>query len=465
MRARTFRPLPPALSDPLYLTLHSPLLPTDESLQEWRQRTGPLLTLPKDTTAWKQHLAELEQASASMQARAGGHLKKAILMVNLGPFLPASKLDNWVFSMWETGDWPWESPAGLGLLPLDLIASACSRVHNHLAEGGGSGSKEPSNVTLIHAHTCSGTGRPLAEFLGACHLIYSRNFDSAGAAMRAVKPLPPPNATGAGFAGFGVDGEGSSERQLPGVLSEKRKAQLLPGQRRYCEYLSWVLHHPRLLPQGADERAIQLTTITFCKLSAFGRTDGGQPAAQTPKIASPKRTGSGLFQLGGSVGGPAASSASSTPKGGPSTESSATDLSQLTTWVNPHRLVLSVYCRGTEVWCGGVVPGSVNPDEDVLAFDLHWSKGGRGPAPEEGCEAGAVVAGDVVVAVWFGDHHARGDPPRIAYAFHTAFVDGGSTRVRVYARHLDVPETSTSELLCPGLAFVCWPKRCNAFQD
>jgi len=142
-------------------------------------------------------------------------------MVNLGPFLPPASLPNWELSMWDTADWIWENPAGLALLPLNLIAGACSAIHNHFATGGGT---LDSKMALVHAHTCSGTGRQLSEFLAVCHLIYSRNYRSVDSAMRDVLPPPPSRRehAGGGFAkGFGAV---SQQSPLPPTYLPRNKA-------------------------------------------------------------------------------------------------------------------------------------------------------------------------------------------------------------------------------------------------
>jgi hypothetical protein len=324
----------------------------------------------------------------------------------------------WKASTWEESDCLWECPPGLGLCPLDVVLSVCSRLHEHLSKKPKEGKGAP--FAVLHARTCSQTGSKLVTFLATCHLIYSCGFDSASNAMRAVSALPPDTT----------------------IDSARR---LLPAQKRYCEYLTWMLHSPDQLPRDIDgtNGMIILSTITFSKLSSFA-----------PKIT--------LGQLknkcgGGGAGGGGTSSTNSTPRGGstPMAGSSITDLTTLAASPAVHsgRIMITVYCRGRDVWTGGVAPGSVDEEADILSFDL-----GRGGS-------GIAVRGDVVLAIWFDDHKSEYDRPAVAYAFHTGFVSlssspsataflGGSGggdvdqshRVRVYAHELDVENPSYAAL-------------------
>jgi len=197
-----------------------------------------------------------------------------------------------------------------------------------------------------------------------------------------------------------------------------------------------------------------LTTITFCNLSAFGRADGFISQLTAP-WKSVSRTSSGITTT--------TTTPASTPREEeyPSTSRTTSplgngsdiNLTQMSTFVNPGRLVLSIFSGGEEVWCGGVTPGSIDEEEGVLAFDLLWSRGGRGSSTHTAAgggsggggtaSGGALVAGDVLIALWFGDHKAVGDPPRLAYAFHTAFVDHSTSKLKLKAQDLDIPEMKT----------------------
>lgn len=54
-----------------------------------------------------------------------------------------------------------------------------------------------------------------------------------------------------------------------------------------------------------------------------------------------------------------------------------------------------------------------------------------------------AVKGDITVAMWFSDHVGEWDPPALAFAFHTSFVECGV--VRATAKRLDVPGGSQGE--------------------
>lgn len=53
------------------------------------------------------------------------------------------------------------------------------------------------------------------------------------------------------------------------------------------------------------------------------------------------------------------------------------------------------------------------------------------------------VKGDIVVAMWFTDHMREWEPPALAFAFHTSFVECGV--LRATAKKLDVPGSGQGE--------------------
>ena len=124
-------------------------------------------------------------------------------------------------------------------------------------------------------------------------------------------------------------------------------SDLLPGQRRYCEYLARALHHPALLPATASATLL-LSSVVCRKLGVFVR--GTEP----PWFPN----------LGGGGGGGGGGSASSTPRTGMSAASSWASLQQAPGGAAalPAQAMLIVFCRGAEVWRGGVLPGSIDDE-------------------------------------------------------------------------------------------------------
>ncbi|KAI8111426.1 hypothetical protein M9435_003927 [Picochlorum sp. BPE23] len=274
------------------------------------------------------------------------------LLMNLGPVW--NDVLDLKTCVWQMQDCVWESPSGLGICPLDTLASICGRIHEHMAR-----IKNP--MVILHAHTCTGTGSQVAYFIAVAHHIFSAGVDSVGDAVLLIQ----------------------KHRNVLSMDSASIVG-LLPAQKRYCEYLSWILHHPHVVPDhGAD---YLLTRVRFSMLQAFHIQPGGEEEG----------------------------------------------------W-RPERLLMGVYCGGRQVWSGGVCPGSIVDDGDTLDFDIDGT---------EEYDRGVCMSGDVVIAVWFNDHKSRWTPPRLAYAFHASFMaceeEGHEGKVRLFARHLDTPDTSMS---------------------
>jgi len=300
------------------------------------------------STGYRQYL---ESLAAQLDSRDSA---SSALLINLGPVWDS--MCDLKLCMWQAQDCKWEEPAGMGLCPLETLSSICARIHEHVAR-----TKKP--MVILHPHTCTNTGNMIAYFITAAHYIFSMGVDSIADALGLVL------------------GDAS---QSPGV-------RLLPSQKRYCEYLTWLLHHPHLLPADMDS-PVKLFSVTFAKLSTFDENrQAGSKSADNEYV-----------------------------------------------W-RPERLLMGIFCRGRQVWSGGVLPGSIDEDKDHLTFELH-AHGGK---PIE-------LEGDVIVAVWFEDHKSRWTPPKISYAFHTAFIgqDGHSNDnlqiSRYFARHLDTPGSSES---------------------
>ena len=274
------------------------------------------------------------------------------LLMNLGPVW--NDVLDLKTCVWQMQDCVWESPSGLGICPLDTLASICGRIHEHMAR-----IKNP--LVILHAHTCTGTGSQVAYFIAVAHHIFSAGVDSVGDAVLLIQ----------------------KHRNVLSMDSASIVG-LLPAQKRYCEYLSWILHHPHVVPDHGAEYL--LTRVKFRMLQSFHvRTSGEEDD-----------------------------------------------------W-RPERLLMGVYCGGRQVWSGGVCPGSIVDDGDTLDFDIDGT---------DEYDRGVCMSGDVVIAVWFNDHKSRWTPPRLAYAFHASFMpsedEGDGGRVRLFARHLDTPDTSKS---------------------
>ena len=337
-------------------------------------------------------LDELSQARQNLSGAPSTSTSSALL-INLGPVWNDVIVDMRI-CVWQMQDCIWESPAGLGLMGLSTLASICSRIHEHLARAKkGSNSKAAAagaaaneSRVILHPHTCSHSGLQLAYFVTAAHHIYSAGMESVGDAL-------------------GVLGAVSAD------------ARLFAGQKRYCEYLSWTLHHPHLVP--SLDMGYRIGSVRFRKLSAF-------------------------FHSGDLSSAASLSSSTSLPQR-PEVDATEAEIREAleerpVQSFRPERLLLAVYCGGRQVWAGGVTPGSVVTEEggseaSELCFDTN----------------GVVIHGDVVLAVWFDDHTSRWAPPRIAYAFHTLFLQmdrfddaPGRGSLRVFARHLDTPGASQS---------------------
>ena len=319
-------------------------------------------------------LDEMTMSSLVKDGASSAGQGSSALLINLGPVWNDIVADMRI-CVWQMQDCIWESPAGLGLIDLGALASICSRIHEHLAR-----IKNQPKV-ILHPHTCSHSGLQMAYYVTVAHHIYSAGMESVGDAL--------------------------------GVLTRLNgDARLLPGQKRYCEYLSWVLHHPHLVPE--EDASYRLGSVRFRKLDAF-------------HVSLPEESREWKQRL----------------KDRPEGDASQAEIDEAAMGsFRPERLLLVVYCSGQQVWSGGVTPGSVMRAE---------KDGGDGVNELSFDTKGVSVHGDVVIAVWFDDHTSRWAPPRVAYAFHTLFLPedgygGGSAAcsVRVLARHMDTPDASDS---------------------
>ena len=365
---------------------------TEEQSDVWRSQVRPR-EIERKSTVPPRYEEALQSAAMAVHARRERD-NAAPLLVNLGPLWFDHEMNTiWRASTWEEGDCPWESPPGLGLCPLDVVLSVCSRLHEHLSKKPRKGQGDP--FAVLHARSCTHTSAQLVTFLATCHLIYSCGYDSVGNALSDVCIVSP---------------------------NKSDTRRILPGQRRYCEYLICMLHNPELLPKGGDVGdPIVITTITFSKLSTFAPGKGAADHSRPGILAMPN------YRIGSSIDG--GSTGASTPRD----DLSETDMGLGHSAVNAGRIMLTVYCRGKNIWTCGVAPGSVDEEADLLTFDL-----GRNGA-------GVAVRGDVILAIWFEDHKSGFERPAVAYAFHTAFVDcgdGGSAKMRVHARQLEVENQS-----------------------
>ena len=319
-------------------------------------------------------LDEMMMSSLVKEGASSTGQGSSALLINLGPVWNDVVADMRI-CVWQMQDCIWESPAGLGLINLGTLASICSRIHEHLAR-----IKNQPKV-ILHPHTCSHSGLQMGYYVTVAHHIYSAGMESVGDAL--------------------------------GVLTRLNgDARLLPGQKRYCEYLSWILHHPHLVPE--EDASYRLGSVRFRKLDAF-------------HVSRPEESRKWKQRL----------------KDRPEGDASQAEIDEAAMLsFRPERLLLAVYCSGRQVWSGGVSPGSVTRTE---------MDGGDGVSELSFDTKGVSVHGDVVFAVWFDDHTSRWAPPRVAYAFHTLFLPeaeyiGGSSAcsMRVLARHMDTPDASES---------------------
>lgn len=394
--------------------------------------------------------------SESMAASPGAKASTSCtpLLVNLGPIWTCPSLfRSWGASMAQCSDCHWEVPPGLGLVPLHVIMELCARIHEHLA-------RSSHANALLHCSTCSNTGQHLATFFAACHLLYSRNYTSVNEAVADVL-LPPSQSdsmhskqTDDTFDGnltqssehcsseIGDEHKNNLARFRHALVLHRRR--LLPGQRRYCEYLSWVLHSPELLP-ASQNQGFRLRSVTFHRLNAFARL-----SAQPFKSSASNRSWTESEHQAASVLENDIHSnrnAFDMPRDS-SSISFEHNIKFVQLTLPPEQLLLSIFCRGKELWSGGVAPGSIDESEDVLSFDV-------GPISSTGKHEGVAIYGDIVIAIWNQDHYSSvmWKPPKIAYAFHTAFVaskteansSDSETRLRIAASELDVPGNNSSK--------------------
>ena len=417
---------------------------TEETPETWRKYVHNH-EIERTSTITPRYAELLHTAADAIRARHRTDHGAAPLLVNLGPpWFDSSMSTAWNASTWEEGDCLWESPPGIALCPLDVAVSVCARLHEHLSKGpqgggvhsgsGSSGSTQGRPFAVLHARTHTPTAAKIATWLAICHVIYSCGFDSVSNALEAVLPVAPDT-----------------------VASPNR---ILPGQRRYCDYLICMLHSPNLLPRGGDgETPIVLISLTFSKLSVYYQSITTASTATTTATTTVDKSGSGRST-------PVSSSPSSSAfarKAYPTNDSSSASLSSLSHPINPGRIMLGVFVRGKAVWTGGVSPGSIDEDIDTLSFDFSSSIAPPTPstptqkahnnnnANNNIIKDGIPVRGDIVFAVWFEDHKSGYERPAVSYAFHTAFVDPGDSvdkghRIRIPARHLDVENYSYAEL-------------------
>ena len=353
------------------------------------------------------------KAAAQLVRAHAAQTESVPLLVTLGP--PWQDKDmycQWQASTWEERNVRWECPTGLGLLPLDQLFAICCRLHEHLGMVDAQG-EQSHRFVILHSHTCSQTSAQLSTFIAVCHLLYSCGFESVNDALEALKPISPNHQT----------------------------KKLLQGQRRYCDYVNCILHMDYLPPES--DKSVLLKHLTFKKLSAFAQMKFGGPTAGPlgRRISSRRRAAHTTTSDGSEASTPREGSLPSSRSQTP-TPSLQYDWDQSASYeLNPDRILLSVICRGVEVWAGGVAPGSVDEEEDVVCFDFTRRGGGEG----------LTLLGDFVLALWFDDHKSKYDKPAIAYADHTAFLGHSSNDSfseisrQITARQLDVVNQSYAD--------------------
>ncbi len=387
----------PAASTSYALTTRVQAAVFDEERAEWNAARRARALSPR-------HAAFLAAAAARLRRGDGA----STLVLNLGPPLATAAgglaaLQAMDAPVWESLEPVWEAPPGLALLPLAALASACARLHEHLA-------RSPAHAAALHAHTCSRTGDALAAFVAVAHLIFSYGYDSADEAAQALRP--PPGAAGAAAAAGLLDRILDATPGRDPFRAPPRGAELLPGQRRYAEYLARLLHHRATAAERPRGRALRLARLAVRGLDAFGAAAGaaGGGGGGTPPASQP----------------PSPGAAARAP-----------------------RALAAVFVGGAQVWAGGAAPGGGDADAGgELAFEVapaaDASHGGASAPPPGG---GVLLRGDVVVALWLRGARGHLEPPDAAYAFHTAFLDpgdgrGGGGARRVPARALDAPASA-----------------------
>lgn len=316
----------------------------------------------------------LDSLANQLEAR---EKSSSALLINLGPSWDG--MFDLRICMWQAQDCIWEDPAGMGICPLDTLTGICARIHEHI-------SRARNPLVILHPHTCSSTGQSLSIFIMAAHYIFSTGMESVSDAIELI--------------------EANIKRARNVTQSNQRvmNVRLFAGQKRYCEYLSWMLYHPQLVPTEMKTR-MRLKSVSFTKLSAFHHQ-------VTFRTSEQEEDDDGSINK--------------------------------SSW-RPERLLMGIFCSGKQIWSGGCAPGSIDEDKDFITFDLSHSSHGI----TEKDSSGVHLDGDVIIAVWFNDHKSKWTPPRIAYAFHTAFLgqdDEEYQRIRLFARHLDTPDTSRSKL-------------------
>lgn len=354
------------------LIFYMPVIVADEAPEVWRNTVRATET-SQSCSVSPEYQGFLDSLANQLEAR---ETSSSALLINLGPSWDG--MFDLRICMWQAQDCTWEDPAGIGICPLDTLTGICARMHEHISRA-----KNP--LVILHPHTCSNTGQSLSNFIMAAHYIFSTGMESVSDAIELIEANM-------------VRARKSSQTTQRGM-----NVRLLAGQKRYCEYLSWLLYHPHLVPTEMKTR-LRLKSISFTKLSAFHHhmTFGNSEEEEEEE---------------GSI--------------------------NKSSW-RPERLLMGIFCSGKQVWSGGCAPGSIDEDKDFIKFELSTTHNFG-----DGDTCGVHLDGDVIIAVWFNDHKSKWTPPRIAYAFHTAFLgqdDEEYQQVRLFARHLDTPDTSRSKL-------------------
>ncbi|KAL4439922.1 hypothetical protein ABPG75_002923 [Micractinium tetrahymenae] len=373
---------------PYYLTERVLACVYEEDRESWNKSYRQTFL----SDSYKQYLQQAAQELRAVRNGPGG-----VQLFNLSPAwrnVEAYQLfDNSVF---ELPMEIWEKPSGLGLCPLGIVFLICSQIHSWL-------SLSPDSLVVLHARTCTGTERQLVHLLAACHLIFSVGCDNMHLALDMLPPLRPAGAGSAGGAGaskqqgglaamWGMPSSDSTSSLASAAAGSGRGSlvaghgqKLLPGQVRYGEYFYTLLHQPDDLPPTHGQPLL-LRRIVCSRLSCFAEGVHAAPESPTKRARH--------------MPGPLAP--------------------------GRRRALLVVFQRGRQVKRLGVsLPDSAKED-DAVAFELNLA-----------------VKGDVTLAMWFADHVSEWDPPALAFAFHTAFIDCAEGKVlRATARKLDVPGAS-----------------------
>eukprot|EP00884_Botryococcus_braunii_P013188 jgi/Botrbrau1/21870/Bobra.0249s0001.1 len=357
---------------------------SDDSFRQFSDRLFGFVH-DEEPSTWKEavHLSVLSERYKAELENAADYINDKLdspacaLVLNLGPaWLRPDAYALFNNNVIEVPFKDWESPPGLGVVPLDVMFTVCSSMASWLQ-------LNDEHVVVLHTRSCSGMGMHVLRFLAAAYLTFNMDFGNVGSALASLPKLPVDRK----LRSF-VQGAGSVKQVAwrskdaghvnisPSALREGgtggRSAALLPqsgpGQVRYGEYFCSVLYSPVL--RGPHEISRQLRQVVFSPMSGLD--------------LSACTDGSGVDGF----------------------------------WTGDVSPFLVVFQHGRRVWAG-----FAESQDGLVPFNI-----------------GVPVVGDIALGIWFGSYnlgarlHSR---PAISYVFHTAFLEDSGLE-RVDATQLDV---------------------------